>query len=79
MLLINQNSKKRRRASVSVASQTTNERDEVHTAMALLWRSENSLSLRGVFWSFQTRTASAFAHQRHRLLFSLIDTETLCR
>lgn len=50
--LVNENARKRRRASVSVASHTTNERDEVHTAMALLWRSENSLPLRGVFRDF---------------------------
>lgn len=68
--LINRNSKKRRRASVSVASRTSNERDEVHTAMALLWRSENSFPLRGVFRLSGPRSASAFAHQRHHRLLS---------
>lgn len=53
MSLINRNPTKRRRASVSVPSRTANERDNVHTAMALLWRSENSLSLRGVFRVFR--------------------------
>lgn len=66
--LINRNSKKQRRASVSVAVRTANERDEEYTAMALLWRSENSFSLRGVFRVSRTRTASAFAHQRHHPL-----------
>lgn len=74
--LINRNFNKRRRASVSVASRTTNERDEVHTAMALLWRSE-LVSSAWRLSTFETRLASAFAHQRHHLLLSFANIDTL--